>query len=203
MAHEGPGLTALLRSVAEGDSAALDQVFARLYDELHGIARAHRHGWHGDETLSATALLHEAYLKLRAGARPTASHRAHFLSLASRVMRQVLVNYGERQRAAKRGGQRERVPVAAAASLPDGSDPTDEAAALTAALDRLERLEPRQARVVELRFLLGLPVTEAADALGVSPATVKRDWALASAWLHRELQRAGAGGASAVRDPGE
>lgn len=195
-------LQALLPAAAGGDRAAFDEAYALLYRELARLARAQRARWRGNETLDTTVLVHEAYLKLAAP--PAAGglrweSRRHFFALAAQVMRQVLVNYAEARRAAKRGGDRTRVALEVLEWMPaegDAGGSADESEAdrilgLHRALERLAVREPRQARIVECRFFAGLSIPETAEALGVSPATVKRDWQAASDWLARELEGAG------------
>ncbi|MGH7575036.1 MAG: ECF-type sigma factor [Longimicrobiales bacterium] len=182
----------LLVGLQDGDAAALAQLFALLYDELHAIAHRQRRRWDGDETLQTTALLHEAYLKLVGQARFGAESRAHFLALAARAMRHILCNYARDRRAQKRGGGLDPVEFdelnADAARLAFTAAPSDALIALDEALRRLEQTDPRQGKVVECRFFGGLTIEETAAALGVSPRTVKRDWAVAQAWLHREME---------------
>jgi RNA polymerase sigma factor (TIGR02999 family) len=179
-------ITERLRLARQGDRAALDEVFTLVYDELHRLAQTQRRRWSGDTTLDTTALVHEAYLKLVG--RPDAgwNDRGHFLAVASRAMRHLLVNYAERRRAAKRGGG--GAPVSLDDFNPVSEEVADEVIALHEALQRLAAVSERQVRVVEARFYIGLSIEETAQALGISPATVKRDWQLASAWLHREIQ---------------
>jgi RNA polymerase sigma factor (TIGR02999 family) len=185
-------VTRLLGEVRGGDRDALGELFTVVYDELQLLARRQRRRWDGDYTLNTTALVHEAYLKLVDRSRIGVESRAHFYALASRAMRHILCNYARDKQARKRGGDLRRVsfdegrlPAGRAAS-PDRT--SDLLAALDDALRRLEELEPRQGRVVECRFFGGLTVKETATALGVSPRTVKRDYAMAQAWLHRELE---------------
>jgi RNA polymerase sigma factor (TIGR02999 family) len=182
-AHE---ITERLRLAQQGDRAALDEVFALVYDELHRLARAQRRRWSGDDTLDTTALVHEAYLKLVGQEETEWNDRGHFLAVAARAMRHLLVNYAERRRAAKRGGGRPMVSIDD--FNPVSESVADDVIALHEALDRLARVSERQVGVVEFRFYAGLSIDETAQALGVSAATVKRDWKLASAWLHREIQ---------------
>jgi len=182
-AHE---ITERLRLAQQGDRAALDEVFALVYDELHRLAQSQRRRWSGDTTLDTTALVHEAYLKLVSQQDANWNDRGHFLAVAARAMRQLLVNYAERRRAAKRGGG--GVPLSIDDFNPVSEEVADEVIALHEALHRLEAVSERQARVVEARFYVGLSIDETARALGISPATVKRDWQLASAWLHRDIQ---------------
>jgi RNA polymerase sigma factor (TIGR02999 family) len=179
-------ITARLRSAGAGDREALNEVFELVYEELRHRARAQRRRWSGDETLDTTALVHEAYLKLVDQSSASWNDRAHFLAVAARAMRHVLVNYAEQRRAAKRGGGAKHVLLDD--HNPVSEEVAEEVLALHEALDRLAAASERQARVVEARFYAGLSIDETADALGISPATVKRDWALASAWLHREIK---------------
>ncbi len=179
-------ITARLRAAQQGDRQALDEVFAVVYGELRRLAQAQRRRWSGDNTLDTTALVHEAYLKLVDQSQAQWNDRAHFLAVASKAMRHILVNYAEQRRAAKRGGGAQTVPLDDA--NPVGEQAAEEVLALHEALERLAEVNERQARVVEARFFAGLPIEETAAALAISPATVKRDWKLASAWLHREIK---------------
>lgn len=169
--------------LAPDDLAAL---FAAAYPQLRALAASGRARWHGDHTLSATVLVHEAYLKVAAAAHPRFESRGHFLACAARAMRQVLIDYAKRQRAQRRGGGAGRVPLTDVDVAAEDRDPA-ELLALDAALTKLATLEDRQARVVECRFFAGLDVDDTAEALGVSRATVVRDWTTARAWLVREL----------------
>ena len=155
-----------------------------IYDELRRIAAAYMRREGHAQTLQATALVHEAYLRL-ADSRPAWRDRQHFVGIAARSMRQVLVDRARARGAAKRWAGLDRVSLHE--SLHGAAPADDLLPALDEALTRLEQVDPEQARIVELRFFAGLSVEEAADALGVSPATLKRRWALARAWLHREL----------------
>ncbi len=177
-------ITALLHAAQEGDREALDTVFAIVYEELRGLARVQRRRWHGDYTLDTTALVHEAYLKL-VDADANWKDRGHFMAVASSAMRQILVNYAERRRAKKRGAGAEHISLED--SNPVKEETADEVLALNEALNALSQVSERQARVVEARFFGGLSLKDTAAALNISPATAKRDWALAKAWLHREI----------------
>ena len=190
----------LLERASGGDRDAFDRVYVLLYDELSRLAHAQRARWSGNETLNTTVLVHEAYLKL-AGHLARRDERAaddgwagrgHFLAIAAQVMRHLLVNHAAAAHAAKRGGGAERVDANAVADIvaaPEGADQdAEEVLALDAALRRLSALEPRQARIVECRCFAGMSITETAAALGISAATVKRDWQLASVWLQGELR---------------
>jgi RNA polymerase sigma factor (TIGR02999 family) len=183
----------LLARARAGERGAVDGLFPLVYDELRRLARAHRRRWQGDETLDTTALVHEAYLRLVDQSSPDWKDRAHFLAVASRAMRHILIDYARARRARKRGGSRERLSVEQMeAALERGSDVSDASAealvALEEALQRLERQNPRQARIVECRFFGGMTVPETAEALGTSPSTVTRGWAAAQAWLYRDLR---------------
>jgi RNA polymerase sigma factor (TIGR02999 family) len=192
------GLAQLLSAAAAGDRAAFDRAYALLYDELFVLARAQRKRWQGNETLGTTVLVHEAWLKLAGGRELEPGerrweNRRHFFALAAQVMRQVLVNYAEARRAAKRGGDSVPVPLESFQSLAAGGGGEEEAErilALHEALGRLATRDARQARIVECRFFAGLSIPETAEALGISAATVKRDWQAASAWLSAELGHA-------------
>ena len=187
MADE-PDVTGLLAEARSGDKEALDRLFRRVYGELRRLAHARRREWRGEETINTTALVHEVYLKFARQQEPNWEDRGHFFAAASKAMRQILINYAQMRRAAKRGGGERRVPLD---DIPIASDQVaDELLTLDRALDHLEELNPRQARVVECRFFAGLSVADTADALAVSPATVKRDWAVASAWLHQQVRTA-------------
>lgn len=178
-------VTTLLDAHARGEAAALEELLPRVYDELHRIARGRLRREAPGHTLSPTDVVHEAFLELVPLERLRFAHRSHFFAVASRAMRNVLVDHAVRRKAAKRGGGAAAVTLDD--SLPTGGLPVDDLVALGRALERLERLDERQARVVECRFFGGLSLDETAEALGISPATVSRDWTFARAWLHREL----------------
>src|SRR5262245_9524879 len=178
-------VTDLLLSWRQGDAAALDRLVPLVYDELRRVARRHLRGESPGHALQATALVHEVYLRLVDLDRMTLTSRAHFFGVAATLMRQILVDHARRQRADKRGGGvtvlslDEAVPVAWTSSV--------DVLALDQALGALASIDDRQCRVVELRFFAGLTIDEAATALGMSPATVEREWAMAKAWLFRRL----------------
>jgi RNA polymerase sigma factor (TIGR02999 family) len=187
-------VTKLLLRVEDGEDGAVDDLFGLVYDELTALARRQRARWHGNDTLNTTALVHEAYLKLVDQERIGVEGRAHFFALAARAMRHILSNYARDQRRQKRGGAYDHVSVdavqvAAGGELVLDGGTADTLVALDEALARLEALSPRQSRVVECRFYGQMTVPETAAALGISPASVKRDWAVAQAWLHREVER--------------
>jgi RNA polymerase sigma factor (TIGR02999 family) len=182
-----PSVTALLAAARAGDEDALDALLPLVYDELRRIAHAQMRRERPGQTLDATALVHEAWMRLGGGA-TAAGDRTHFLGIAARLMRQILVERARARHAAKRGGHRERVTLDERL-MPSADRPID-VLALDQALERLASLDPLNARLVELRFFGGLTVEEAADALEISPATLKRRWALARAFLFRELEAA-------------
>jgi RNA polymerase sigma factor (TIGR02999 family) len=181
-----PGdVTRLLAGLSRPGRPTVDRLFPLVYEELRRLAQRKLRGERSDHTLGATALVHEAYLDLSGLDRFEWKNRRQFFAVAAVAMRRVLVDHAVRRSAAKRGGGWRRVELRrdeAVAERAAGS-----VLALDEALGRLERLDPRQARVVECRFFAGLDVQETAEALGISPATVKRDWTMARAWLHREL----------------
>jgi RNA polymerase sigma factor (TIGR02999 family) len=185
----------LLERAERGDSGAVEELFTLLYAELHELARRQRHRWRGDYTLDTTALVHEAYLKLAGPGQIRAESRAHFAAVAARAMRHILCNYSRHRGALKRGGGMRAVTLdedaARAAPVADAGAASATLLALDEALRRLEREDPRRSRVVECRFFGGMTIDETAAALGTSARTVKRDWAVAQAWLHRELGGAG------------
>ena len=191
MDHDGSGpsvhVTRLLRKWQGGDRAALDRLMPLIYQELHAIASRHMaHEWrHG--TLQTTALVNEAYMKLVDQRAVDWQNRAHFFAIAAQVMRRVLLDAARRRRRGKRGGAAGHVPLdALAVAAPDAGQVID-VLAVDRALRDLERVDPDHAKIVELRFFGGLTVEETAAVLRVSPATVKREWAVAKGWLYRAL----------------
>ena len=188
-------ITALLHAHAAGDAAALGKLLPRVYDALRRIARNRLRRERAGHTLAATELVHEAFLKLLPVERVDWRNRAHFFAIASRAMRNVLVDHAVRKGAAKRGAGAPVLSIEDADATTER--PLDDLIALSEALDRLERLDARQAQVVECRFFGGLSLDETAEALNTSAATVSRDWTFARAWLHHEL----AAGHSPTADP--
>jgi RNA polymerase sigma factor (TIGR02999 family) len=186
MAPGPQDVTSMLVAWSGGDSSMEEPLMEALYDDLRRKAAGIlRHGSPG-RTLQPTALVNEAYLRLVDQKRVAWQNRAHFLAVAARLMRRILIDYARRQRAAKRGGAATRVTLGDFAA-PRRDSPLD-LLALDEALADLAALDARQARIVELRAFGGLGVEEAAEVLGVSPATVKRDWSFAQAWLERRLR---------------
>lgn len=184
----GEDVTQLLIAYGEGDRKALDQLLPVVYAELHQIALRQMRHERADHTLNATALVHEAYLKLMDQNQVSWQNRAHFFAIASRMMRQILISYARKHNAEKRGGGQ-------AHTLLDGKEialgeRADELLALDEALTQLGSFDERLAQVVEYRFFGGLTIEETAAVLDVSTMTVKRDWNKAKAWLYRELRAA-------------
>jgi RNA polymerase sigma factor (TIGR02999 family) len=178
-------VTNLLRQLSAGRREAFDELFPILYAELRGLAHVVLSGERRDHTLGTTGLVHEAYLRLVRIERIDWNDRGHFFAIAARAMRRVLVDYAKARKREKRGGGAVvHLPLEAAAEV--SVDP-EEILMLEDALNRLQAMNERHARVVELRVFTGLTIEETAEALGVSPASVKRDWALSRAWLNRAL----------------
>ena len=185
-----PDVTRLLLDAGSGVDGARNRLFAAVYAELRGIAQSRLRRERPDHTLSTTALVHEAYLRLVDTTQVAWTDRAHFYAVAARAMRRVLVDWARGKARAKRGGG--VAPVSLDALAADGIEaPAEERAeavlALDEALGRLGDLDARKAEVVECRYFAGLTTEETAAALGISPTTVKADWSLARAWLYREL----------------
>lgn len=177
----------LFRLWRSGDEDALHRLLPLVYEELRRIARSHLRRERPDHTLQTTALINEAYLRLMEQGTPEVHDRSHFVALTSHLMRQILVDHARARLAKKRdGGCRITLAEDLAAAEPREVD----VLAVNEALGRLAALDPQQARVVELRYFGGLSVRETSDVLGISEATVKRDWATARAWLHREIESA-------------
>ncbi|MCC5868136.1 MAG: sigma-70 family RNA polymerase sigma factor [Gammaproteobacteria bacterium] len=185
-------ITQLLKEAEAGDRGALDRLYEAVYSELKTLAAAQRRRWQGNETLNATALVHEAYLKLVQLPNPQWQNRGHFFAVAARAMRHILVDEAKRVSAAKRGSNPQQVGLTQAEALmpaPDQSLATD-VLALHQSLESLEASNPRQVRVIECRFFAGLQTEETSEALGISVSTVRRDWELAKIWLERHLGEA-------------
>jgi RNA polymerase sigma factor (TIGR02999 family) len=182
-----PGdVTALLRDWQKGDRQALDRLIPAVYRELHLMASRLMARERRDGTIQTTGLVNEAYLKLVDQRAVDWHDRAHFFAIAARVMRRVLLDAARRRRRGKRGGGAVPVPMDGVAVATQDADAVD-VLAVDRALQDLEQLDPDQAKIVELRFFGGLTVEETAVVLGVSPGTVKREWAVAKGWLYRAL----------------
>jgi len=175
-----------------GDEAALAALLPLVYEELRSLARRHLRHERGSHTLQRTALVHEAFLRIVDQKQVDWESRTQFYGIASQMMRRVLVDHARRRSAAKRGDGAPHVDLDVVlqdegAGLPPGRQAEIDFAAIDDALKRLEALDPQQGKLVELRFFGGLSIKETADVIGVSPATVKREWAIARAWLQREI----------------
>jgi len=181
-------VTELLVRWRGGDQEALESLMPLVYDELRRLAHHYLQRERSDHTLQSTALVHEAYLRLAGKNAPQWQNRAHFFGIAARVMRQILVEYARAHSAAKRGGTGAcKLTLESALDIQQKTD--IDVIALDGALDRLSELDPQQSRIVELRFFTGLTIEDTSEVMGISPATVKRDWTSARAWLHREIAR--------------
>jgi RNA polymerase sigma factor (TIGR02999 family) len=179
-------ITALLVKLRVGDRAAEHELVSMVYDELRRLARSYMGRERPDHTLQATALVNEAFLRLTAASGNVEwQNRAHFFAVAANIMRRILVDYARSANAGKRPNRARRATLESALLFND--EQSAELLDLDSALDRLKQWDPRQCRIVELRFFVGLSLEEIAEVLGVSTRTVKRDWTMARAWLHGEL----------------
>ena len=184
-----PDVTPLLLAWGNGDKSAGEQLLPVIYDELHRQAARAMRREATEHTLQPTALVHEAYLRLVDQRRAEWHNRSQFFGVAAQIMRRILVDHARAQHATKRGGAMRQITLSDAnqAASTQQDDNALDVLALHDALDRLAALDPEQARLVELRYFGGMNIDETAHALGVSPATVKREWAIARAWLRRAL----------------
>jgi RNA polymerase sigma factor (TIGR02999 family) len=179
-------VTELLVQWRTGDGEALQELVPLVYNELRAVAHRYLRHERRSHTLQTEALVHEAYLRLLDGRPAVTENRAHFVAIAARLMRQILVDYARSHQAAKRGpGQKVELTLDIELPQPQRAD----VVALDDALNALSQRDAQQGRIVELRFFGGLTIEEAAEALDISPATVKRDWAMARAWLSREMKK--------------
>jgi RNA polymerase sigma factor (TIGR02999 family) len=180
-------ITQLLNEISEGNNIAIEQVLPIVYDELHRISSKYLSAEYRRHTLQTTELVHEAYLKLVGNLEISWESRAHFFGIAAQSMRQILVDYARSRKSQKRGEGKTNFSLDDA---PIVSNETDEQIlALDEALTRLKSVEERSSKIVELRYFSGLTIDETAEILNLSPATVKRDWNFAKAWLYREIQQ--------------
>lgn len=179
-------VTALLSELAKGNQTAAEKLIPLVYDELKRLARAQMRRERPDHTLQTTALVHEAYLKLVRQEEVHWQGRSHFFGIAAQVMRRILIDHARGHLRKKRGGADIVLPLDEVVAL--SPEHSQELVRLDEALDRLATLDSRQSRIVELRFFGGMSVEETASYLGISAKTVKRDWALAKAWLHAEVR---------------
>ena len=194
MPPETTQLTALLERARAGDRKARDDVLEAVYGQLRGLGRRYLRGERRGHTLETTALVHEAYVRLLQGGELPGRNRAQLLSFIAKAMRHILVDHARARASLKRGGDRARVDLDERLVVEPAGD--ERLAALDDALRRLEELDERKGRVVELRYFGNLSIEEIAEALEVSPATVKRDWQVARTWLYHEITRDGPEGKS-------
>lgn len=178
----------MLAELRSGNKEALAKLIPLVYDELHRLAEHYMRNERVGHTLQPTALINEAYLRLASVEKANWQHRAHFVAVAAGTMRRVLIDHARKQKAAKRGGKQAALPLEDSPEFLS-EERSEELIALDEALTRLQELDSRQSQVVELRFFGGLTVEETAKVLGISPKTVKRDWAVARAWLHGEMSK--------------
>jgi RNA polymerase sigma factor (TIGR02999 family) len=186
-----PDVTQLLLAWSDGDEAALQALIPIVHDELHRIAAACMAGERAGHSLHTTALVNEAYLRLVGTRRVNWQNRAHFLAMAARLMRRILVDFARSKQYQKRGAGAVRVTLVDDIAL--SSEPGRDLVALDEALEALAVVDERKSRVIELRFFGGLTVNETAETLRISPETVMRDWKVAKAWLLRQLRQSGSG----------
>jgi RNA polymerase sigma factor (TIGR02999 family) len=177
-------VTRLLGEIGSGKKDAMNQLLPLVYDELHRLARSYFRRERGEHTLQPTALVHEAYIRM-VDQKSAMQTRGHFLSVAATQMRRILLDYARKHRAERRGGGGQKVLLEDTMAIAEQT-PLD-MIGLDTALTQLSKLDPEQGKLVELRFFGGLSVEETADVMGVSPATIKRSWSSARAFLHREM----------------
>ena len=197
MSADSENVTRLLQDCGAGDQQALEQLLPLIYNELRRLAHNFLYRERPGHTLQTTALVHEAYLKLIDQRDARWQNRAHFFALAAQAMRRILIDSARRHAAHKRGGPGEKLSLDEAAGV--SSEPDNNLLALDEALDALAVLDRQQSRVVELRYFGGLTIEETAEVMSLSPATVKREWAMARAWLYEAMS---GGATDAGRPPG-
>lgn len=180
-------VTELLRDWSAGREQALSQLMPLVYDELRRLAASYLRKESSRDTLQATGLVHEAFFRLVDQKQVSWQNRAHFFGIAAQSMRRVLLDYARKRATSKRGGSDVKVTLSEAVAQDEQRDL--DLLALDAALQSLSQIDPQQGRIVELRYFGGLTIEECAEVLGISRATVKRDWSVARAWLHRELKK--------------
>ena len=182
-----PQITQMLVAWSQGDQAALERLTPLVSQELHRLARRYMARERPDHTMQATALVNEAYLRLIDASQVNWQNRAHFFAVSAQIMRRILVDFARSHRNLKHGGDARQITLDEAVFV--SPEPDADLVAVDEALTALAALDPRQSQVVELRFFAGLRLEETAEVLHVSVGTVRRDWTLARAWLHRELTR--------------
>jgi RNA polymerase sigma factor (TIGR02999 family) len=180
-----PDVTRLLQQWQAGDAQAMERLLPLVYDELRGVARARLRNERADHTLQPTALVHEAYVRLVGQRQSPPQNRVHLFAIAARLMREILVDHARRKAADKRGGTAAMLTLDDAIPAPQAA--TVDLLALDEALTELHTFDSRLSRVVEMKFFAGLNINEMAEAVGVSTATIERDWTVAKAWLHQRL----------------
>ena len=180
-------ITQYLRELSDGNESAPEHLMPLVYGELRRLAQGYLEGERADHTLQATALVHEAYIRLVDWKNVSWQNRAHFFALAAQVMRRILVDHARGKKAEKRGGGMTKLALDEAISFPQQREV--DLVALDDALKTLAELDPAQSKIVELRFFGGLTIDETAEAMRISPATVKREWQMAKAWLHKRIVR--------------
>jgi len=182
------GITQLLIDWGKGDQAALDQLMPLVYSELRRLATNYLRRERAGHTLQPTALVNEAYLKLIDQKHAKWQNRAHFFGISAQLMRRILVDHARQRQAAKRGGSEQQRLSITSAEATTIKQPEVDLLALNEALEELAEMDPQQGRIVELKFFGGLSIEETAEVLGISHATVERDWKVARAWLRRQLE---------------
>ena len=180
-------ITQLLNEISEGNDIALEKILPLVYDELHRISSKYLSAEYRKHTFQTTELVHEAYLKLVGNDEISWQSRAHFFGIAAQSMRQILVDYARKRKSQKRGDGKTKLSLEDAPNVSEESD--EQILALDEALTRFESVEERSSKIVELRYFSGLTINETAELLKISPATVKREWNFAKAWLYREIQQ--------------
>lgn len=187
MASDPENVTRLLLEWSDGNQQALEEMLPLIYDELRHLAHIFLYRERPGDTLQTTALVHEAYLRLIDQRDPRWQNRAHFFAIAAQAMRRILIDSARKHVAEKRGGGGEKVSLAEVASL--SSEPDANLLALDEALNALAEIDPQQSRIIELRYFGGLTIEETVEVMKLSPATIKREWAMARAWLHQALTK--------------
>jgi RNA polymerase sigma factor (TIGR02999 family) len=182
-----PDVTQLLANWSQGDQGALDKLMPLVYGELRRLASSHLRRERSNHTLQSTALVHEAFMRLVNQQDVQWRNRAHFYAIAAQMIRRILVDYARSQHAEKRGSGAVKLALDDAMAVPQQTDM--DLLGLNDALDRLAELDARQSRIVELRFFAGLSIEETAEVMNLSPASIKREWNTARAWLFREMTR--------------
>jgi RNA polymerase sigma factor (TIGR02999 family) len=182
----GQDVTQMLQAIADGDAAAPERLLELVYSELRRLAHGYMRDERSDHTLQATALVHEAYIRLVDWKNVSWQNRAHFFAAAAQMMRRILVDHARERKAQKRGGGVRQIALDDAVSFPNSTEM--DIVAIDEALIDLASFDPQQARIVELRFFGGLTIEETAHALGVSDSTVKREWQIARAWLYNRIK---------------